>query len=189
MERTFQVAIGISVVLFFVTLNVFFRDSLNKGARDVWSLVAGSETTVTPVPTPPVEEAKTKPKVRARPQPQAAREVEPPEPLKTEAAPPPPKVEPPPPFPMAEELKAGMSRKEMMGRFGAPRFTASWSDNGALSEKFIYTREAQVTAVILRDGQVVTSRTGQNDPWARSAWWQSGSKEKPDENRDGNKAH
>jgi hypothetical protein len=191
MDRTFQVGIGICVVLFLVTLNIFFRDSLQHGVRDVWSSVTGSQVAVSQPPSAaPVVESAPKPKAKARKQPRPAPEPEP-EPAKKEAALAAPKVEtPPPPFPKADDLKAGMTKKEMMSRFGAPRFTASWSDAGALSEKFIYIREEQVTAVILRDGQVVTSRTGQNDPWARSAWWQTGSREKSESaDRNAAKSH
>jgi hypothetical protein len=191
MDKTFQVAIGVSVVLFFITLNILFKDSFPSGVRNVWSRVTGTPaqvtvTTDTPVP-PPVEEPKRKPKLRAH-----ARIADPPEPL-PEKKPPTEvvKVElPPPPFPTAQDLRAGMSRREMIGRFGAPRFTASWSESGSLAEKFIYIREAQVTAVILRDGEVVISRTGHNDPWERSAWWQTSAREKSaGADRDGTKMH
>ncbi len=171
MDRTFQVAIGICVLLFVVTLNLFFRDSLHNKVRDVWSRVTGTQIAVTPAPvTGPAVEAASKPKLHTRHR--AAPEVQP-EPEKKDPPPVTQKVETPPlPFPTADDLKAGMTKKEMMSRFGAPRFTASWSEGGSLSEKFIYARDEQVTAVILRDGHVVTSRTGQNDPWERSAWWQ-----------------
>src|ERR1044071_9457443 len=104
MDKTFQVAIGVSVVLFFITLNILFKDSFPSGVRNVWSRVTGTPaqvtvTTDTPVP-PPVEEPKRKPKLRAH-----ARIADPPEPL-PEKKPPTEvvKVElPPPPFPTAQD--------------------------------------------------------------------------------------
>jgi hypothetical protein len=188
LDKTFQLAIGISVVLlFFVTLNIFFKDSVPSGVREMWSRVTGAaaQGNVTSATTgaPAVKEPKPKPKLRPRAQPAAVPEPLPETKPPTEVV----KVELPPPFPIAEDLKAGMTRREMIGRFGAPRFTASWSESGALAEKFIYTRDAQVTAVILRDGHVVISRTGQSDPWARSAWWQAGANEKAEADRDGAK--
>jgi len=169
----------VCVIIFLATLNIFFKDPVQRTVRDVWSVVSGSSTNVTPsanatpaAPAPP--KAKTKQHARPAREEELAKVTEPKETLV-----PPKTVEvtpQPPPFPSADDLKAGMTREELLARFGQPRFTASWSENGMLAEKFIYSRDARVTAVILRDGEVVTSRTGRHDPWARSAWWQAGTK-------------
>jgi hypothetical protein len=157
MNRAFQVVIGVSVILLVIMLSIFF-----KGSAVTESQVA----TAAPPPTAksaatPEAKPKTKAQLERR---RKAREAEaepemhePEIPVMTVT------VEvPSPPFPAAADVKAGMTREEMIGKFGTPRVAASWAENGYLAEKFIYTRDAQVTAVMLLDGEVVRSRTGRS---------------------------
>src|SRR5690242_307084 len=127
MDRTFQVAIGVCIVLFLITLNIFFRDSVEHGVRNAWSRVTGSQSVAAtaPAPAPPPDPA---PKPRAKPRKPHQSDPEPqPEPdlAQKEPSAAARKIElPPPPFPTATDLRSGMTKREMMTRFGAPRFTA-----------------------------------------------------------------
>ena len=159
MNRTFQVVIGVSIILLIVMLSIFFKGSTT------------TESQVAMMPPPTVQPARTsesKPKAslerrhkgRAAEAQTEAQQLE--IPVTTMEV----RV-PPPPFPAAADMKPGMTREEIIETFGYPRAAASWAENGLLAEKFIYTRGAQVTAVMLLGGVVVRSRTGQSDLLAR----------------------
>jgi hypothetical protein len=154
MNRAFQVVIGVSVILLLIMLAIFF-----KGSTVTEPQVASVPPTAGKSPGKP--EAKPKSKGQLERRHKAAQEAEP-DIIETSGLPViKVKVEtPPPPFPAASDVKAGMSREEMISKFGNPRVAASWAEHGSLAEKFIYTRDAQVTAVMLLDGEVVRSRTG-----------------------------
>ena len=161
MNRTFQVVIGVSLVLLVVVLIIFFKGPKTEEPQQAVILEAAK-----PVPK---TEAKPKAKPHAERRHDRAQAAPETASIETAAAPVSKVIVPPPPFPAPADLKAGMRREEMIRKFGNPRVVASWAQNGSLAEKLIYTRDAQVTAVLLVDGRVVKSGTGQNDPRLRSA--------------------
>jgi hypothetical protein len=165
MNRAFQVVIGLSIILLVVMLIIFF-----KGPDSSETQAAAMAAIPQPAAKPAAaSEPKAKPKVHTERRRDAregdAEPQNPATPVLTVT------VEiPPPPFPGAGDVTPGMTREQMIGRFGTPRVAASWAENGSLAEKFIYTRDAQVTAVMLLDGEVVRSRTGHVDPSVRPRW-------------------
>lgn len=64
-----------------------------------------------------------------------------------------------PPFPNAAVVRAGISKAEVKQKFGAPDFSATWTDVGGLKEKYIYLGPTQSTTFVLYNGSVVSVRT------------------------------
>ena len=64
-----------------------------------------------------------------------------------------------PPFPRAVDVKAGMTRDELIHKFGAPTLSATWTDVGSLNERYVYVQNGRLTTVVIRDGRVVSGRT------------------------------
>ena len=161
MNRTFQVVIGVCVVLLVIMLSVLYKGTANTESQ-VAILPPSFPVKPTVTPEPPHKPKAHIERRRSAPQPAATpeeREV----PVMT--------IEvnvSTPPFPAAADVQAGMTKDEMITKFGSPRIAASWAENGYLAEKFIYTRDAQLTAVMLLNGEVVRSRTGHSGQLVRA---------------------
>jgi hypothetical protein len=64
-----------------------------------------------------------------------------------------------PPFPTGADVKVGMNRTDVVGKFGEPDAYASWSEDGMLSEKLIYRSGKKSTEIVVRGGRVVSANS------------------------------
>lgn len=65
-----------------------------------------------------------------------------------------------PPFPEAAAVRPGMSRGEVVRRFGSPNWKATWAESGTLHEDYTYVDHERATELSIQAGRVVTSQTG-----------------------------
>jgi hypothetical protein len=63
-----------------------------------------------------------------------------------------------PPFPSKSKVRVGMSRAELIGRFGEPNVRATWSDKGTEREKLLYQGQERSTEILIEDGSVVSTK-------------------------------
>ena len=61
------------------------------------------------------------------------------------------------PFPSTSDVRGGMLRAEFIARFGEPDASATWLDKGTSYERLVYQTQERFTAVLIRDGRVVSS--------------------------------
>ena len=80
-------------------------------------------------------------------------------PLKARPVPPVLRTFPMPPAPDEVQIRSGLSRAEVIDRFGIPTSSATWRDSRILDEKFIYLDRQKTTMVLLQNGKVISSRT------------------------------
>lgn len=144
--------LGITALLL-VGVAFVFRDTWRREIQNVYS--AGRAPAAQPAAVVP--EAKTKPK--ANPHRASAQR------LATEVEPAPVEIpKPAAPMPVAsrpviemQEVPRGISRAELIDRFGMPTSSATWRDSKVLNEKLIYRDQRRTTAVLIQDGTVISS--------------------------------
>jgi hypothetical protein len=65
-----------------------------------------------------------------------------------------------PPFPEAAAILPGMSKAEVVRRFGPPNWKVTWTDSRTLNEKYAYMDHQRVTELLIQAGRVVSRQTG-----------------------------
>jgi len=65
-----------------------------------------------------------------------------------------------PPFPEATAVRLGMSKGEVVRRFGPPNWKAIWTESRTLQEKYAYVDNERATVMFIQAGKVVSSWTG-----------------------------
>lgn len=65
-----------------------------------------------------------------------------------------------PPFPEAAAVRPGMSRVEVVHRFGSPNWKATWTQSRTLYEEYTYVDRQRATELWIQAGRVVSSQTG-----------------------------
>ena len=69
---------------------------------------------------------------------------------------------PPAKVPAPDDVKAGMSREELLKSFGEPASKMSMAEDGKLVERFRYSDKVSYVRVILEDGKVKEVSSGKN---------------------------
>ena len=64
-----------------------------------------------------------------------------------------------PPFPERNAIRPGMSRDEIVRRFGPPNWKATWTEWDTLYEKYTYVDHQRATALLIQAGRVASSQT------------------------------
>ena len=146
--------LGITALLL-VGVAFVFRDTWRPEIQRVFS--AGRAPAAQPAVVVP--ESKTKPK--ANPHRASAQR------MATEAEPAPVEIpKPAAPTPVASrpvvemhDVPRGISRADLIDRFGMPTSSATWRDSKILNEKLIYRDQRWTTAVLIQNGTVISSNT------------------------------
>lgn len=65
-----------------------------------------------------------------------------------------------PPFPEAAAIRPGMSKFEVVRRFGSPNWKATWTESRTLYEEYTYVDRQRATELWIQAGRVVSSQSG-----------------------------